>query len=341
MTTTEAEVTATVGEDGTVAVTGITLPGQGVELPEGCADAENQTAKVVCAADAFLELLTEDQRAEVVLEATQANATVWSNLPVNLVPRNGVALSALSDAQRDAALAVMLAATGSPIDDGYSEVTQLLMADDVLNASGGAEFGGGGPGSGGMPSGGGPDGGPPPGGFSGGMGPGSGGAGGFAGGSLDYSSGSYYLAFLGTPSTTDTWGLQFGGHHLAINQTYSDGAVAGATPEFVGAEPLAWTTGSAGYAPLSNEQEGMAAMLASLSDEQRATTELTETFSDVLVGPGEDGNFPETKAGLAVSELSDDQKALVLAAMRPWVQDTDDMAAAELLAIYEDELDET
>ena len=29
----------------------------------------------------------------------------------------------------------------------------------------------------------------------------------------------YYLAFLGTPSTTAPWMLQFGGHHLAINLT--------------------------------------------------------------------------------------------------------------------------
>jgi hypothetical protein len=29
----------------------------------------------------------------------------------------------------------------------------------------------------------------------------------------------YYLAFVGTPSSTEPWMLQFGGHHLAINLT--------------------------------------------------------------------------------------------------------------------------
>ena len=119
---------------------------------------------------------------------------------------------------------------------------------------------------------------------------------------MEYSSGAYYLAFLGTPSEADTWGLQFGGHHLVVNQTFRAGAVAGVTPEFVGAEPLAWTTEAASYAPLANEQ---AAMLAGLTEAQRSSAQLSETFSDVLVGPGEDGNFPATKAGLAVSELSD------------------------------------
>ncbi len=51
------EATATVSEEGTVAVTGITLPGQPVELPAECADAADQTARVVCAAGVFLELL--------------------------------------------------------------------------------------------------------------------------------------------------------------------------------------------------------------------------------------------------------------------------------------------
>ena len=85
----------------------------------------------------------------------------------------------------------------------------------------------------------------------------------------------------------------------------------------------------------------MAAMLASLDETQLATAQLSSTFSDVLVGPQQDGQFPATKEGLAVSELSDEQKALVLAAMQPWVQNADEVTATELLAIYEEELDET
>lgn len=336
--------TATVSDDGTVAVTGIALPGQAVELPAACADVTDQAAKVVCAAEAFLATLTAEQQAEVVLPQTKANATVWSNLPTTFVARNGIELSTLSDVQLEAALAVVKAATGSLTDDGYSEATQLLMADDVLNASGGMQNGA--MGSGGMPpggfSGGGFGGGPPDGALSSGPGSGSGGAGGFpGGGTSDYSNGFYFLAFLGTPSTADTWHLQFGGHHLAVNTTYQGGKVVSATPEFVGAEPLAWTTEDATYAPLANEHQGMALMLASLSADQLATAELSETFSDVLVGPGEDGQFPATKAGLRVGELSAEQQALVLDAMKPWVQDADDTTAAELLTIYQDELAET
>ena len=341
--------TATVGEDGTVAVTGITLPGQDVSLPAACEAETDQTAKVVCAANAFLETLDEDQQAEVLLDLTQANAVVWSNLPTTFVQRNGIELGTLSDAQYDAALAVVKAATGSLADEGYSEVQQLLMADDVLAASGGMQNGmgggmSGGMASGGMPPSGMPSGGGPPGMMSGGIGPGgaSGGAGGMPGsGGQDYSNGLYYLAFLGTPSTTDTWILQFGGHHLAINTTYGTSEGVSATPEFRGVEPKVWTTEDATYAPMQSDHQGMVEMLASLSATQLASAKLSQTFSDVLVGPNEDGNFPETKSGLAVSELSDEQQALVLEAMKPWVQDADDATATELLAIYEDELDDT
>ncbi|MEF2279610.1 DUF3500 domain-containing protein [Deinococcus sp. YIM 134068] len=95
------------------------------------------------------------------------------------------------------------------------------------------------------------------------------------------------------------------------------------------------------YAPLYQEQQALVAMLAGLDSTQLASAKLSQTFSDVLLGPGEDGEFPTTKSGLAVSGLSTAQKALVLAAIAPWVQDVDDTTAAALLAIYEDELDST
>ncbi len=49
-----------------------------------------------------------------------------------------------------------------------------------------------------------------------------------------YGRGDFYIAFLGTPSDSGLWQLQFGGHHLALINTYRDGALAGATPSFQG-----------------------------------------------------------------------------------------------------------
>ncbi|MFK4101540.1 DUF3500 domain-containing protein [Streptomyces sp. NPDC019531] len=156
-----------------------------------------------------------------------------------------------------------------------------------------------------------------------------------------YGSGNYYLAFLGTPSDSGTWQLHFGGHHLAVNLTYADGAVEGSTPFFIGVEPTSWTDSGTTYEPLSAQRDGMLAMLESLSSTELSEAKLSESFSDVLLGPDEDGQFPSTKEGLAVSELTDAQQQLVLDAMAPWVEVADDDTAASVLSTYESELDET
>ncbi|WP_229209735.1 DUF3500 domain-containing protein [Dyadobacter koreensis] len=153
-----------------------------------------------------------------------------------------------------------------------------------------------------------------------------------------YSSGKYIIAFLGTPSVTGTWMLQFGGHHYAQNITYNAGAVASATPSHQGIEPKNWTSGTTTYAPMALEHDAMAAMLASLSTAQLASAKLSTTFSDVSLGPNKDGQFPTTKLGVAVSTLSDAQKLLVLAAMKPWTNDVDDATGTANLKLYENEL---
>ncbi|MFJ9563978.1 DUF3500 domain-containing protein [Streptomyces fuscichromogenes] len=157
-----------------------------------------------------------------------------------------------------------------------------------------------------------------------------------------YGSGNYYLAFLGTPSTDGTWQLHFGGHHLALNLTFKDGEVEGTTPFFVGVEPTTWTgDDGTSYAPLSGMYDGMKAMVDSLTDDELTEAKLSESFSDVLLGPDDDGDFPETKEGLKVGELTDDQQELVLDAMKPWVDVADDTTAASVLSTYKSELDDT
>jgi len=53
----------------------------------------------------------------------------------------------------------------------------------------------------------------------------------------------------------------------------------------------------------------MAAMLASLTTAQLASAKLSTTFSDVLLGPNQDGKFPTTKLGVAVSTLTTARKS--------------------------------
>jgi len=122
----------------------------------------------------------------------------------------------------------------------------------------------------------------------------------------------YYVAVYGTPSATDPFMLQFGGHHLARNLTYN-GEKVSQTPQFVGSEPTSFTSGGQTVAPVKDESTAMFAMVAALDADQKNAAKLTDgTYDDLLMGPShDDGNFPAS-AGLAVSGLSADQKKLLL-----------------------------
>ncbi|MDX3749127.1 DUF3500 domain-containing protein [Streptomyces sp. AK08-02] len=308
------------------------------------------TKAVVSAANAFLNTLDADQQAEVLLDLTEANATAWSNLPCGSSCRPGIELGSLTDTQLAAAQQLLKLATGTGKGSGYDQITQIIKADDVLASVQATSSAGTGPAPSDTASStasadpsasdsasadpssstsGAPTGAPP-----------SGGTGG--GGSFGYGSGLYYMAFLGTPSADGTWQLHFGGHHLAVDLTYKKGKVAGASPFFVGVEPTSWTADDGTtYSPLEEQRNGMLALTGSLTTEQLAAAKLSATYNDVLLGPGEDGQFPETKEGIKVSELSPKQQKLVLKAIHPWVANVDDATAKQLMKTYERELNET
>ncbi len=47
----------------------------------------------------------------------------------------------------------------------------------------------------------------------------------------------YYFSIFGKPGNTGEWGWRVEGHHLSVNITMKDGAIASATPAFFGANP--------------------------------------------------------------------------------------------------------
>ncbi|WP_202902197.1 DUF3500 domain-containing protein [Rhodococcoides fascians] len=310
------------------------------------ASTDSSVEAVTTAANAFLDTLDDTQQTEARLEFTEDNATAWSNLPCGADCRVGIEFSTLDEDQLTSAKALLQAAMGTAKGQGYDQAMQILAADDVLGTAQTTRSGSGGEGGGTPPVGGPSVAGTAPSGApsdAAGVPPGDGEStdGGGGGGGGAYSSGNYYLAILGTPSDDGSWQVHFGGHHLAVNLTYAGGVVAGATPYFIGVEPKTWETDGVTYAPLDAGREAMLAVLSSLDETQLASAKLTESFTDVLLGPDQDGGFPDTKTGVAVSELSEDQKALVLAAMVPWVSVADANTQESLMATYEDELDQT
>ena len=162
------------------------------------------------------------------------------------------------------------------------------------------------------------------------------------GGGSDYGAGNFYLSFLGTPSTTGLWSILFTGHHYTQPYTFNAGAVTGVTPAFRGVEPAAAVSGGGRtYQPFEQERVTFAAMLTGLSTSEQTTAKLSGTYSDLVLGPGQDNKFPTTKVGLQVGTLSSDKQTLVLNAIKLYVNDLEATTATTILAKYTSELANT
>jgi hypothetical protein len=164
------------------------------------------------------------------------------------------------------------------------------------------------------------------------------------GGGSGYRKGNYYIAFLGTPSATDQWCVQIGGHHGTNITTYKAGKMTGGTPNFISTEPYpTWvsTNSKATLGPLVNETTAFANFLKSLSNSELTTAKRAAAQNDIIVGPQKDGTFPSTKTGVKAGNLTAAQRNLLLAAIKTYVDDLDDRAAAAVMAKYTAEIGDT
>ncbi len=88
------------------------------------------------------------------------------------------------------------------------------------------------------------------------------------GGGVQFGEDEYFLAFVGTPSVTTPWMLQFGGHHLAINLTMA-GSQATMAPSLPATQPATYTFEGRTIRPLGNENDKAFALINALDDAQR------------------------------------------------------------------------
>jgi Protein of unknown function (DUF3500) len=86
-------------------------------------------SNAVAKANAFLETLDGQQRAKALLDFESAKKPSWSNLPVTMVPRNGLSLGQLTKPQRAAAMDAIAAVLSK---EGFQKVIDIMNADDQL-----------------------------------------------------------------------------------------------------------------------------------------------------------------------------------------------------------------
>jgi hypothetical protein len=333
--TTQIVSTITLGLFVAVTTTGLAQRGRTPAATSAGSPAD-ATARIVAAAQAVLTSLDEAGRAKVQFPFEGPQRTKWSNLPSGIFQREGVKLADLTAPQR-AAIDTLLSTALSA--DGYRKVHDIMRADGVLGRGQGG--GGRGPGGGGPPPGGGGPppgaGGPPPG--AGGPPPGGGGRGGGRGGNLRFAEDEYFLAFLGTPSATTPWMLQFGGHHLAINLTMA-GSQATMAPSLPAAQPATYEFEGRTIRPLGNENDKAFALINALNDAQRAQAIIGSRVADLVLGPGQDGKTIQPE-GIRGSALTTAQQTMLLDIVREWTGIQHDAFAAPRMAEIRTNLPDT
>jgi hypothetical protein len=245
-----------------------------------------QSQAVAEAARRLSNALTATERASLERPFARQAAIHWSNLPVGIVPREGLRLGDLVPAKAKAARDLLDAALSACGLDLFDEIR---LADDQLVPLDTRKIG--------------------------------------------WGSGNYYLAIIGNPSLQAPWILQIGGHHIAYNLTFN-ARLPGATPLFLGTEPISFEVGGETHAPLQRQSTAMSALAKAIASYPKA--KLSGTFTDVVKGvvvvevPGQrptggiDTGFPQSyptgdsDRGVGYSALTADQQALVRAALETY-----------------------
>jgi hypothetical protein len=149
----------------------------------------------------------------------------------------------------------------------------------------------------------------------------------------------FYVSFLGAPSATTPWLLQFGGHHLALNLTFV-GEKGVITPSLIAVQPARYTLNGLTVRPLGRETDKASELVNSLTAGQRKQAVLAFQMRDLVLGPGHDGETIQPE-GIKASALTEHQQQMLLDLVGEWSAIIYDTAAAERMIEIKANLSDT
>lgn len=119
----------------------------------------------------------------------------------------------------------------------------------------------------------------------------------------------YFISFLGTPSETKPWMIQFGGHHLAINATVVKDQVT-VSPSLTGGQPMRFELDGKKIDQLDAERAVVYELLESFTAEQLEKVVVADRPAGLIWGPGREGEKPQEQ-GMKYSEMTEAQQQLL------------------------------
>lgn len=136
----------------------------------------------------------------------------------------------------------------------------------------------------------------------------------------------YYISFLGEPSATDAWILQWGGHHFALNVTFA-GTEESLAPSHTGCQPCTYIIDDREVSVLGDEYMLARELVNSLDADLQEQAILDYSVTNLVAGPGE-ANVVLEPEGVSAAEMTAEQQELLLSVVAEWVNIADETAAA-------------
>lgn len=252
-------------------------------------------------ASKFINTLGAEQKQKINYSFDDSLRHKWTNLPVGMVPRPGIAYGSLSDESRLAFHRVLSSVLSS---QGYLKLTSIMQLDDILNVLYQSAF---------------------------------------DSGKIDektlkmtqnlnWGHGNYFISIYGTPQDVNPWGLNFGGHHMALNLTVSGKNVT-ISPYFSGTDPSEVKTDKyAGWRILSKEEDYGFMLLHMLSKDQQSMAILSrETPKDIITNPNSPQRITEY-AGVSAAKFNKSQKEMLQILIEEYVHNFEHPIAHSLFS---------
>lgn len=267
-------------------------------LSFGSLSAQSSSA-LALATSHFLETLSPDELKIVNHKFADTLRFKWTNLPVGMVPRPGIQYGSLSDDSRIAFHELLTTALSS---QGYLKLTSIMQLDDILNTLYQQAF---------------------------------------DKGKikqetlkmtqdLKWAHGNYFISVWGKPGDKDPWGINFGGHHIALSLTISGASIA-ISPLFIGTDPAQVKSSKyAGWRILSKEEDYGFMLLNFLSENQKKKAILIQDVpKDIITSP--QGSLRiTTYYGISAKEFNEDQLVALKLIIQEYTHDFEHATAHRL-----------
>lgn len=130
------------------------------------------------------------------------------------------------------------------------------------------------------------------------------------GGNLVFGKDEYYISLLGKPSASAIWMWQFGGHHLAVNATIAGKDIT-LSPSLTGGQPTSFQQNGQTIRTIGEDSDAAFKLINALDAEQQKKAIIGAQYTDLVLGPGQDGKVMQPE-GIKASELSAGQQTLLL-----------------------------